>query len=521
MTTSPYEISSQPGAFISIDVGAEPLAMLGSGALFKAAPDGRWTDMGLVVGGFSAGLPSYAFPSGQLWVIDQNDGFVGGMISYFSAAGEKIPTNAKAVQISTADDGETWALGAGGFPMRWDAPAQQWSPHDRSGGISQIAVPSAALQWGLVSQDDRTFIVQRTSSKPTWTKAAGPPAATTAGITQIATNAAGDLVCVTADHLVFQYIGEGSTWIQMGGGDLNDAQSICIRDPNNAWLIDTAGQATPLGPLVNPSAHSGLPQWDTEDVWDETKSTHLYLVNRAAQLAATCPDPAFQAFVAQQIQPMTGKDRAGLFRQGLCHGLYDADFKPAYNNPNWTGQPTYKSHFYDASTGKNYMGETTPTALTNGVSFLKQSVAHMQNGDGDLQQAGYFLGLALHYFTDLTQPMHAANYTYLDSVPFGYHTDFEVYTMSVQAALLPQPTVTGFQPGAVNDIATLYHTTAASFKASFFAPIIDAHEYFSWKVSPGKWQAAVSSLLPAILNDSVSATAQLLYLYMSEFIKRN
>lgn len=509
---------SQPGTFVLIDVGNEPFAMLDSGEMFKGDGQGTWVDMGLgfPVEDFSAGLPSTAFPSGQLWVIDQN-GDADGMISYIEyPTRNKVPTNAQASLISTGDDGETWAIQSTGAAMRWDASSKQWIGNQ--GVFDQIAVSSANLQWALVlasSTNPQTLVLQRESPANAWTNVAASPEAS--DIIQIATNAAGDLVCVTTDNRVFQYIAEGSTWIQLGGNDLA-AQSACIRDPENAWLIDTNGQAQLLGPLLNPSDNPGLLQWDTEDAWDETKSTHLYLVNRAAQLVATWTNPAFQDFVQKQIQPMAGKDQAGPFRQGLCQGLYDADFLPAYNDPNFLRQPTWKSHFYDSSTGKNYMGETTPTALSNGVGFLQTSLTLLRSGGDDLYQAGYSLGLALHYFTDLTQPMHAANYTYLSSFPFGYHTDFEVYTMSVQATVEPQPTVTDFTPGSVNDITAMFQTTAAKFKQTYFPAVEEAHMYASWKLSPATWQAAVRPLLPPILNDSVSATAQLLYLYLEQLI---
>lgn len=509
---------AQPGDFVSIDVGygGNPVALLETGELLTSQSGGAWTSMNATVEDFSTGLPSPAFPLGQLWLIAQN-GDADGAISYVDyETGHQNQTNGMASLISTADDGETWAIQSGGEAMRWDATQNQWM--GTQGVFDQIAVSSVNLQWGLVLEsptNPQTLILQRTT-ETAWTNVAASPEAT--AIIQIATNAAGDLVCVTAENKVFQYVAEGSTWIPLGGNDLA-AQSICIRDPKNAWLIDTTAQAQPLGPLQNPSDNPSLLQWDTEDVWDETKSTHLYLVNRAAQLVATCAtDPAFQAFVQNQIQPGANEAEAGLFRQGLCQGLYDADFLPAYNDPNFLRQATWKSHFYDESTGLNYMGETAPTALSNGVEFWQKSLTFLQSGAADLKQGGYFLGLALHYFTDLTQPMHAANYTYLSSFPFGYHTDFEVYTMSQQAAVQPQPSVVGFTPGSVEDITELYQSTAEMFKQKYFPAIEQAHMYPSWKWSPGKWQDTVLPLIPAILNDSVSATSQLLYLYIEKLV---
>ena len=510
-TSALLAMSPQPGPFVAIDVNTRPLAMLENGTIYYGQDDGSWISSGMTVEDFSAGLPSAIFPIGQFWSIANNAAGGDGVISRVDCNGNQIPTNGSASLISSADDGETWAIQASLQAMRWDQSAQQWSSVE--GAFDQIVVSSVNLQWALAMASpgsDQTVILQRTSSTTTWTSVTTSPEAT--DIIQIATNAAGDLACVTADNRVFLYVAEGCNWIQLGGDDIS-AQSICIRDPNNVWLIDINGQAQHLGPLLNPSDNPGLVQWDTEDVWDETRSTHLYLVNRAAQLVGTCTTAAYQNFAQNYLQPMVGRDQAGPFRQGLCQGLYDADFLSAYNNPNWLGQPTWKSHFYDASTGQNYMGETTPTALSNGVSFIQQSLTVLQQGPDELYKGGYLLGLALHYFTDLTQPMHAANYTYLSSFPFGYHTDFELYAMSVQATV-SQPTVTGFQPGSVTDVATLYQATATFFKQNYFSPVEQAHLYASWKWSPSTWQAAVLPLLPTIFNNAVGSTAQLLYLYI-------
>ena len=90
---------------------------------------------------------------------------------------------------------------------------------------------------------------------------------------------------------------------------------------------------------------------------------------------------------------------------------------------------TWASHFYDPDTGKNYKGQKSPTAYD-------QALAHLGNARAELasNRAGacYELGLSLHYFTDLTQPMHASNYTAKDW-PLELHSDFESYAMAQQA----------------------------------------------------------------------------------------
>jgi hypothetical protein len=500
----------QPGPFVLLDVAGAPNAMLASGEVYARNADGTWTDQATKVTDFATQLPSTEWPQGALWMIAPNGDADGEIFAYFPGTGQPpFDTKAAASVITAADDGDAWAIRADRSVIRWDVANRTWLPQNFT--ADQIVPSNVDLVWALVlggTGGDSTFVLEWTSQTKTWNEIASSPEAT--DILQLATNSAGDLVCVTTDNRIFEYVAEGSTWIQLGGDDIA-AQSICIRDVNNAWLIDVDGMVHALGPIVRPPENPRIVQWDTEDVWDETKSTHLYIVNRGAELVGTCANPAFQDFVNQQIQPMTGKAQAGQFRTGLCQGLYDADFLPAYNNPNFVGQATWKSHFYDSSTGTNYMGEKQPTALTNGATFLQESVNLLHTSD--LYHAGYNLGLALHYFTDLTQPMHAANYTYLDSLPFGYHTDFEGYAMSMQAKVV-QPIVTGFQPGSVTDVGQLYQQTSAHFKTAYFDTIDKAHKYFTWKIYPATWQQAVLPLLPIIFNEAVNATAQLLYLYM-------
>jgi hypothetical protein len=497
------------GDFVSVDSAGKTYAMTEDGSLYMGQDDGSWATTGETVDDFSVVAPSSASPQGQLWVIAQNGEMDGDISIVDIATGAKTATDGQASMISTADDGETWALRADGSAIRWDSNSSAWQ--SLGSAFDQVAVSSASTQYGLVTSTPTgvgTSIVTNDGSGFSFVAAA--PEAT--DIIQIATNAAGDLICVTADSKVFQYTGDGSDdpWSQVGGDDLL-AQFVSIRDASNTWIIGTDGILNPGGPLFVPSVAPGLLGWDTEDVWDETRSTHLYIVNRAAQLLQTSSNPAISSFVSQLVEPYTPQAQAGAFRTGLCQGLYDADFLAPYNDPNWIKQATWKSHFFDQSTGTNYEGETSPTARTNGTSYTQQAQQALRNSDAS--GAGYALGLALHYFTDLTQPMHAANYTYLSSFPFGYHTDFEGYVMSVQAQI-PQPTVTGFAPGAVSDVGALFDATSEHSKQTYFDQIDQAHKYFQWKWKPQQWQSAVTPLLPDILNDAVASAAQLMYLFV-------
>jgi len=182
-------------------------------------------------------------------------------------------------------------------------------------------------------------------------------------------------------------------------------------------------------------------KWDAESAADETKSTHLWLVNRALDILSRHTDLAAAASVVSRLH------HPGC-TQSWQQGLVDADFLAVYNNGLHdipigasTDQiilagSTWASHFYDPDTGTNYQGETDPTALsetlrharaaTNGQYDLNASVASDQE-----RTACYELGLALHYFTDITQPMHAANFTATHR-PRELHSNLEGYTMTIQ-----------------------------------------------------------------------------------------
>ena len=130
-------------------------------------------------------------------------------------------------------------------------------------------------------------------------------------------------------------------------------------------------------------APSGIRQtdWDAESVDDETRSTHLWIVNRAVDLLAARGDAA-------------GRRRVALLDAADCQpswhqGLVDADFKAAYNGGRWDvavggstallilAGATWASHFYDPDTGLNYKGQTTPTAYD-------QALAHLANARATL-----------------------------------------------------------------------------------------------------------------------------------------
>lgn len=140
--------------------------------------------------------------------------------------------------------------------------------------------------------------------------------------------------------------------------------------------------------------------------------------------------------------------RVQQFDTGVTDGLYDADYKPEYKG--FAGE-TFSSHFCDPDTGKNFLNFQGATALTE-VQRFSASAAQLaasllidrragRRVDGQrYYDAGYQLGLALHYFTDLTQPMHAANFANIMPtlrLDDRRHSGFETYVETVKKGTDP------------------------------------------------------------------------------------
>lgn len=102
-------------------------------------------------------------------------------------------------------------------------------------------------------------------------------------------------------------------------------------------------------------------------------------------------------------------------------GIRLADYKPLLNDVF-----TYGCHFYDPDTGRSFI--PTKTAKTMGIHYFEK--AGNTYKEGHLLRAFYYLGLSLHYLSDLTQPMHAANFTNISVQAPLYHSRFETFAIS-------------------------------------------------------------------------------------------
>jgi phospholipase C len=150
-------------------------------------------------------------------------------------------------------------------------------------------------------------------------------------------------------------------------------------------------------------------------------------VNRGIELLAKSPDTAQAA--AKMSVPAC--------RVQWEQGLWDGDDGDLAETGGARG-----SHFYNAA-GKDAWGNPTKTVtyLMAGVeqtlfgNARTNAAKHLANiGDLSLPNQCHELGLALHYLTDMTQPMHASSFSAAD-IPTALHAVFEDYVGRIQGTV--------------------------------------------------------------------------------------
>jgi hypothetical protein len=161
----------------------------------------------------------------------------------------------------------------------------------------------------------------------------------------------------------------------------------------------------------------GSPYWASGSATNEGASTHLFIVNRSLNILA-------KHLSLPKASKAYARLTSSTCRTKWQQGLDDADHKPGYNN--WF---TWTSHFYDPSTGTNYLGGTSPVAYNEALSHLSKAKSKL--AANDVSGGCYELGLSLHYATDMTMPMHAANFAATDR-PLNLHSNVEDRAVVVQ-----------------------------------------------------------------------------------------
>jgi phospholipase C len=259
-------------------------------------------------------------------------------------------------------------------------------------------------------------------------------------------------------------------------------------------------------PEPTPTRPGCVPGWDMIERDNERRNTHLWIVNRSIDMVATLNGP-------QQAAGRFLKDLAVKYVADLHLGIWDADFVPPYSDLGWA------HHFYDPDTGSNFLSCTLfpndcrETALIWGVKTYNESLAaYAQN---DVHQAVFKLGVALHFLTDVGQPMHAANFTAFHDFP-GYHGSFETAAMEFIDRVNP-PRVPYVQTIDSSDPGDYIKAAARLAKAR--ADIIDRRPTQDlWKFNPKIWHTVVDPQINGALKDIRQVTAQFLLLWTQQVL---
>ncbi len=427
-------------------------------------------------------------------------------------AGPWSPVGGTLSWISAASDGTVWGTNSSYAVYSYDPASKSWQQDTTAPALVQVSVGAANL---VVGVDTSGNLYRSAGGSGGWSAI---PIADVGPMAAVSATTGGLIWTINPAGNVFIYFGEAIGWATQAG----TLVQISAGNSSNIWGLDPSGTACNLS--LPASGFEGsirppqLPAWDTESVYDEAQSTHLWIVNRAAVLAQQ------QGAVGQQISslvmPLQGQN-GNVFHDNLCQGIYDADFKSPYNDPHDFGQAWYMSHFYDPDTGKSYddrhwpWQDRVPNALQIGRScFIKAAEAYLQN---DMAGAGYNLGLALHFFTDLSQPMHAGNFTYTMSFPrFGYHTQFEEYILETQSQVTPPTTYTSgsYAPDPDEYIIALAHNSKNKYYPALSTGKAGFAYYGFDTTFPVSWKGIASGLRAPMLQDAITYTAQYLVAWM-------
>ena len=241
---------------------------------------------------------------------------------------------------------------------------------------------------------------------------------------------------------------------------------------------------------------------DPAEAFVEAGNTHLWIVDTAVALLKPHEPRLYRLL----------RDKA--FRTPICQALWDADKRAPFNDLWWNFITSWRSHFYDPDTRRNWRGGVE-TAVSVGSAYYRRSVRAILRGRR--HKAAYALGRALHYLGDMTQPMHAANFTWMDSPRRGYHTEFERYVKQtlhcIERPARYQPVLPDAAPKAY------FHAVARRSKDRYHAALVRPewlHAYSRQRWDQAAWEERVGMVVPQILHDAAQVTAQLLLIWFRE-----
>jgi Tectonin domain/Ricin-type beta-trefoil lectin domain-like len=407
--------------------------------------------------------------------------------------------------VDAAADGTVWGVRA---ETAYEYTSGAWT--QQGDGLSVVAVGEADGVFGITASGQAVRF-----TNGTWVALAVQPPVS---LQSLSVTNDGLLWAIGTDENLYLSVSAQDPWVASGAAPVQ----ISAASSSYIWALATGGTAIALqygSPLftegATPSRTAG---WETESVYDQSESTHLWIVYQAATLAAQGGSVGQDACGLVSPQDFTVRGPLDptqyAFHNNLCQGLYDADFKdPWCDTEGWWifNQATYKSHFFDPDTGKNWCGESDPTALTRGRGVAMMALDRY--AAGDMANAGYYLGLALHYLTDAGQVMHAQNFAYQTSRPFGWHQYYEegVLAWTGTGTFYVNPSFTAAPTNAPLDYFFITAATQAKKYLSAICPdIVYGNQAHLWNEDPQQLFLPMLASTTNMLTKVIEVTAQFL-----------
>ncbi|AIS58670.1 phospholipase C [Listeria ivanovii] len=155
--------------------------------------------------------------------------------------------------------------------------------------------------------------------------------------------------------------------------------------------------------------------WSAERPLDDKANTHLWLFKQAKKILAKENRGEYKELL-EMLQT---------YYKEVAQGIFDADHKNPYYDCS-----TFVSHFYNPTKDNTYL-PGFKNAKQTGAKYFKQALQDYK--EEKLNTAFYKLGLSIHYFTDISQPMHANNFTAVSN-PIGFHSVYEGYVDSIKCS---------------------------------------------------------------------------------------
>ncbi|HAC2751551.1 phospholipase [Listeria monocytogenes] len=226
--------------------------------------------------------------------------------------------------------------------------------------------------------------------------------------------------------------------------------------------------------------------WSADNPTNTDVNTHYWLFKQAEKILAKDVDH-MRANLMNELKN---------FDKQIAQGIYDADHKNPYYDTS-----TFLSHFYNPDKDNTYLPGFANAKIT-GAKYFNQSVADYREGKFDT--AFYKLGLAIHYYTDISQPMHANNFTAI-SYPPGYHCAYENYVDSIKHNYQATEDMV-VKRFCSNDVKEWLYENAKRAKADY-PKIVNAKTKKSYLVGNSEWKKDTVEPTGARLRDSQQTLA--------------